>query len=122
MKKFEQFKLQDLEDVGVNKESDKDVFTGYAFYDAKLGIVSFGVDRYSGYNALALGVPEHVFLDFDCTVEFKTACSAIWDFAIRTSIARSFYEKEMARVRMEMMLKGYIKPMSSNTEKESSAI
>ena len=122
MRKFEQFKLRNLEDVGVAWETDEDVFTGYAFYDSKLGIVSFGVDWYSSYSAYALGVPQHVFLDFDCKVDVKTAESAIRDFAERTANAKTFYEKEMARVRLGMMLKGFMKPMTSNTEKESSAI
>ncbi len=122
MKKFEQFKLQNLEDVGVALETDADVFTGFVFYDANFGIVSFGVDMYSGYNSKALGTPQHIFLDFDCKVDVGTAESAIRDFAERTANAKTFYEKDMARVRLGMMLKGYIKPMASNTEKESSTI
>ena len=119
-KTFEQFKLQNLEDVGVFSDSDIDVFTGFAFYDAKLGIVSFGVDQYSGYSAYALEVPRHVFLDFDCKVGVELAESAVLDFSMRTAAAKTFHAKEMARLRLELMLKGYIKPMTS--EKEASAI
>ena len=119
---LKQFKVKMIEDVGVNDVSDKDTFTGFAFYDEKLAIVSFGVYQMSGYSALALGIPEYKFLDFHCRVAVETAESAIRDFAERTAAARSFYEKEMARVRLEMMLKGYIKPMASAAEKEASAI
>ena len=120
MKKFEQFKLHNLEDVAVMSETGKDVFTGFVFYDAKLGIVSFGVEQNSGYSAYALGVPEYKFLDFDCKVGVETAELAVRDFADRTAKAKTFHEKELARLRLEVMLKGYIKPMAS--EKEASAI
>lgn len=110
MTNFKQFMVDKLENVGVFYAADEDVFTGYVFFDAKLGIVGFGVEQYSGCAPERM---EHVFIDFDCKVEVETAKLAILDFAERTVNSKSFYEKEMARVRLGLMLKGYIKPMAS---------
>lgn len=122
MEKFDIYEVKMLEDVGVDYKGDEDIFTGFAFYDADSEIVSFGIDKWSGANALFLGVPDHVFLDFNCKVDKNTAAVAIRDFVTRTVAAETYYQKQMARLRLGLMLKGYIKPLASNTEKEASAI
>ena len=123
MEKFDVYEVKMLEDVGVDYKGDKDVFTGFAFYDAELETVSFGIDKWSGVNSLFLGVPDHVFLEFTCKVSKTVADAAVKDFCVRMSSAETYYQKQMARVRLGLMLKGYIKPLASNNaEKEASAI